>query len=168
MSDVIPKDIEPAFPVHVPRDQVRSKLLELLGLDETPKEIDFAEGTTQEEAGIRVTQLTYANSLGETVPGILMTPPNASSQKLPGVVCIPGTGGSAEMVEDQQFYLAEAPKRYAGRLGHANWHDAASRRWRFRLKGASPDALTSKVGILKESFSRRMAAHRWESSSKKR
>ena len=109
MSDVIPKDIEPAFPVHVPRDKVRSKLLELLGLDEIPKEIDFAEGTTQEEAGIRVTQLTYANSLGETVPGILMTPLNASDQKLPGVVCIPGTGGSAGMVADQQFYLAEAP-----------------------------------------------------------
>ncbi len=109
MSDVIPKDIEPAFPIHVPRDKVRSKLLELLGLDEIPKEIDFAEGTTQEEAGIRVTQLTYANSLGETVPGILMTPPNLSSQKLPSVVCIPGTGGSAEMVADQQFYLAEAP-----------------------------------------------------------
>ena len=109
MSDVIPKDIQPAFPVHVPRDEVRSKLLELLGLDEIPKEIDFTEGTTQEEAGLRVTQLTYANSLGETVPGILMTPPDASSQKLPGVVCIPGTGGSAEMVADQQFYLAEAP-----------------------------------------------------------
>ena len=64
-----------------PRDKVRSKLLELLGLDEIPKEIDFAEGTTREEEGIRVTQLTYVNSLGETVPGIIMTPLNASSQK---------------------------------------------------------------------------------------
>ena len=109
MSDLIPKDIQPAFPAHVPKDAVRSKLLELLGLDEIPKEVDFTEGTTQEEAGIRVTQLTYTNSLGETVPGILITPLNASDQKLPGVVCIPGTGGSAEMVADQQFYLAEAP-----------------------------------------------------------
>ena len=109
MSEIIPKDIRPAFPVHVPKDAVRSKLLELLGLDEIPKEVSFAEGTTWEEEGIRVTQLTYANSLGETVPGILMTPLNASDQKLPGVVCVPGTGGSAEMVADQQFYLAEAP-----------------------------------------------------------
>ena len=109
MSNVIPKDIRPAFPVHVPQDRVRSKLLELLGLDEIPKEVNFTKGTTQEEEDIRVTQLTYANSLGETVPGILMTPLNASSQKLPGVVCVPGTGGSAEMVADQQFYLAEAP-----------------------------------------------------------
>ena len=86
MSDVIPKDIRPAFPVPVSKDAVRSKLLELLGLDEIPKEVDFAEGTTQEEQGIRVTQLTYVNSLGETVPGIIMTPLNASGKKLPGVV----------------------------------------------------------------------------------
>ena len=37
MSSIIPKDIRPAFPVHVPKDAVRSKLLELLGLDEIPK-----------------------------------------------------------------------------------------------------------------------------------
>ena len=84
MSSIIPKGIRPTFPVHVPKDAVCSKLLELLGLDEIPKEVDFAEGTTREEGGIRVTQLTYVNSLGETVPGIIMMPLNASSQKLPG------------------------------------------------------------------------------------
>ena len=109
MSSIIPKDIRPAFPVHVPKDAVRSKLLELLGLDEIPKEVDFAEGTTWEEEGIRVTQLTYVNSLGETVPGIIMTPLNASSQKLPGVVCVPGTGGSAQKIAHQRFYLEEDP-----------------------------------------------------------
>ena len=109
MSNVIPKDIRPAFPVHVPQDRVRSKLLELLGLDEIPKEVNFTKGTTQEEEDIRITQLTYANSLGETVPGILMTPLNASSQKLPGVVCVPGTGGSAQKIAHQLFYLEEDP-----------------------------------------------------------
>ncbi len=116
MSDVIPKGIRPAFPAHVPKDAVRSKLLELLGLDEIPKEVDFSEGTTQvldsqhgEEVRIRVTQLTYANSLGEAVPGFIMTPLNGSNKKLPGVVCIPGTGGSAEQIAHQQFYQAEDP-----------------------------------------------------------
>ena len=109
MSKVIPKDIRPTFPVDVPKDAVRSKLLELLGLDEIPKTVDFAEGTTREEEGLRVTQLTYTNSLGETVPGILMTSLNPSSQKLPGVVCVPGTGGSAEKIAHQQFYLEEDP-----------------------------------------------------------
>ena len=44
MSNIIPKDIRPAFPVDVPKDAVRSKLLELLGLDEIPKEVDFTAG----------------------------------------------------------------------------------------------------------------------------
>jgi dienelactone hydrolase len=109
MSDVIPKDLRPAFPVHVPKDAVRSKLLALLGLDAIPQEVDFTERGTQEEEGIRVTELTYANSIGETVPGVIMTPLNASGQKLPGIVCVPGTGGSAEKIAHQQFYLAEDP-----------------------------------------------------------
>ena len=90
MPDVIPKDLQPAFSVNVPKDAVRSKLLALLGLDEIPQEVDLTEGTTQEEADIRVAQLTYTNSLGETVPGVLMTPLDASDQELPGVVCVPG------------------------------------------------------------------------------
>ena len=109
MSDVIPKDLRPAFPVHVPKDAVRSKLLELLGLDEIPKEVDFTEGTTREEEDIRITRLRYKNSLGETVPGIIMTPLKASSQKLPGIVCVPGTGGSAQKIAHQRFYLEGDP-----------------------------------------------------------
>ena len=109
MSNVIPQDTRPAFPVGVPKGAVRSKLLELLGLDEIPTKVDFTADETQAEEDIRVTQLTYANSLGETVPGILMTPLNSSSQKLPGVVCVPGTGGSAEKIAHQQFYLEENP-----------------------------------------------------------
>ena len=109
MSSVIPKDLRSAFPVHVPKDAVRSKLLELLGLDEIPKEVDFTEGTTCEKEDIRITRLRYKNSLGETVPGIMMIPLNASSQKLPGVVCVPGTGGSAEKIAHQRFHLAEDP-----------------------------------------------------------
>ena len=97
MSNIIPKDIRPAFPVHVPKDAVRSKLLALLGLDEIPEEVDFTEEVTQEGEGIRVTQLTYANTLDETVPGIIMTPLNVPGQKLPSVVCVPGTGGSADV-----------------------------------------------------------------------
>ena len=38
MSKVIPKDIRPTFSVDVPKNAVRSKLLELLGLDEVSKE----------------------------------------------------------------------------------------------------------------------------------
>ena len=53
MSHVIPKGIRPAFPVDVPKDAVRSKLLELLGLDENQTvtalalACTFAGGTTE-------------------------------------------------------------------------------------------------------------------------
>lgn len=109
MRDVIPKDLRPAFPVDVPKDAVHPKLLELLGLGDIPQEVDFTERRTQEEGGIRVTQLTYLNSLGETVPGVIMTPLNGQNEKLPGVICVPGTGGSAEKIAHQQFYLEEDP-----------------------------------------------------------
>jgi dienelactone hydrolase len=103
MSGVIPADIQPAFPVTVPRDQVRAKLLELLGLDEIPGEVDCDAKTPRDEDGIRITRLTYLNSLGEKVPGILMVPLEAPADKLPGVVCIPGTSGSAAEVADSVF-----------------------------------------------------------------
>lgn len=104
MNRRIPKDIRPGFPVNIPQDAVHPKLLELLGMDEVPKDVDFTVGTTKEENEICVAQVTYQNSLGETVPGILMRPLDTPSQKLPGVVCIPGTSGSAERVAHPQFY----------------------------------------------------------------
>ena len=167
MSDVIPKDLRPAFPVDVPKDAVRSKLLELLGLDEIPIEVDFTEGTTREEEGIRVTQLTYANSLGETVPGILMTPLNASSQKLPGVVSIPGTGGSAQKIAHQRFYLEDDPP---GML--IGWARELARRGFATLAISPKGSVTRRPSIehwnLEENSSRLTVVHRWASSSKKR
>ena len=52
MSNVIPKDLRLVFPVDVPKDAVRSKLLVLLGLDEIPKAVDFREEITEEAEGI--------------------------------------------------------------------------------------------------------------------
>ena len=103
MSDIVPKDIQPAFPVDVPRDAVRSKLLELLGMDEIPSDVDFTKGPTKEEDGLHVTAVTFENSLGETVPGILILPLDAPEQKLPGIVCIPGTSGSADEAAHPRF-----------------------------------------------------------------
>ena len=103
MSDIVPKDIQPAFPVDVPRDTVRSKLLELLGMDEIPSDVDFTKGPTKEEDSLHVTAVTFENSLGETVPRILILPLDAPEQKLPGLVCIPGTSSSAEEAAHPRF-----------------------------------------------------------------
>jgi len=103
MSGIIPAEIQPAFPLPVPQDQVRAKLLELLGIEEIPSEVDFTAGQTRDEDGIRLTHLSYQNSLGEKVPGILMLPLETPKDKLPGVVCIPGTSGSAAEAADPVF-----------------------------------------------------------------
>ena len=105
-NDVIPKEIAPAFPEPVRGENVRAKLLELLGLDKLPgpSDVDFTvRETSVDEDGIRWTALTYRNSFGEGVPGIIMMPADTPARELPGVVCIPGTGGSAEEVADPRF-----------------------------------------------------------------
>ena len=106
MSNIVPKDLKPAFPEPFRGDGVRPKLLEILGMDAVPGPADVsftAIDATDDREGIRRTKVTYRNSLGEDVPGIMMLPTVAPPDPLPGVVCIPGTGGSAEEVADSDF-----------------------------------------------------------------
>ena len=103
MSGIVPADLRPAFPEPVAKAQVRDKLLELLGLEELPKEVDFTIGEAREEEGLSLCRVSFPNSLGELVPGILMLPLAAPAAKRPGVVCIPGTSGTAAEVADPQL-----------------------------------------------------------------
>ncbi len=102
MVNIIPKDIRPAYHVPVEREAVHAKLLELLGIEAIPHSVDYTTAATREEDGILVTGVKYSNSLGETVPGILMVLED-SEGRLPGVVCISGTSGSAERVANRSF-----------------------------------------------------------------
>ncbi|MEE2657125.1 MAG: hypothetical protein VX733_01395 [Candidatus Latescibacterota bacterium] len=104
---MIPPDIQPSHPIDFPDDEVREKLLELLGLTEVPAAVDFtSEALEESQEGIRSQTISYANSLGETVPGILMTPLDRAADAIPGVVCVSGTGGSAQRVAEH-FYRSE-------------------------------------------------------------
>ena len=110
MTDSIPRDIRPAFPVEVPRDGVGAKFRELIGLDEIPVEVDFTVGATHEEEGLRLTRLTYPNCLRETISATVLEPLAARSGALPGAVCMPGTGSSAEEVIDKRLYRPKPPE----------------------------------------------------------
>jgi dienelactone hydrolase len=104
VNEHIPRDIRPAFPQSLAPSQIQTKLLELLGLEDVPDEIEYEIEWTREEEGLRLTGLTYRNCLGESVPGILATPPHEGLNSLPAVVCVPGTSGTAERVAGPRFY----------------------------------------------------------------
>ena len=99
----VPASIKPAFPQPVVGEGVRPKLLELLGLDDLPTDVDFTIDSSREEGGLHVSSVRFANSLGETVPGILCVPQDKRGKGLPGVVCVPGTSRSAETVAAPHF-----------------------------------------------------------------
>ena len=105
MNQLVPNGIEPVYMRDVPESAVRSKLLELLGVEETPECDDFVmEPAEETRDGLLVSRVTYPNSLGETVPAILSLPAGAPAASLAGVVCLPGSTGGAERVAHPHFY----------------------------------------------------------------
>ena len=101
----IPRDIRPAYPNPLRGQDIRPKVLELLGLGELPTAVAFKEETSDTTSdGLSVTTLSFQNSLGEAVPGILIIPDGAATGSLPGVVCMPGTGGDAARMTEARFY----------------------------------------------------------------
>ena len=104
----IPEDVTPAYASPVGADEVRSKLMELLGLESVPTETDFTAEPSTVEDGVRLRRLRFSNSMGETVQAVLCAPVEADGP-LPGVVCIPGTGGTAESITRALFDRPDEP-----------------------------------------------------------
>ena len=106
VSNPLPKDIQPAFPREVPLGEVRKKLLELLGLDDLPKVVDFTIEDVQKNDEVASTRVSYTNSLAETLSAVIIAP-QSHSRKLPGVVCMHGTSGRIEKVIADELRLEE-------------------------------------------------------------
>ena len=104
----IPGDLTPSFASPVAGAEVRPKLMELLGLESVPTDTDFTAEPSEIEDGVRLQRLRFANSMGETVPAVLCAPVEADGP-LPGVVCVPGTGGSAESITRALFNRPDEP-----------------------------------------------------------
>ncbi len=98
MTNPLPRGIRPAFPRETPAGQVRAQFLELLGVDRIPGEVDAAAETVAEDGVHRELRLSYANSLGETLTGTALVPLDPSGDRVPGVVCMHGTGGTTANV----------------------------------------------------------------------
>ena len=105
MKPLVPVDIKPSNPVEVPRDRIREKLWELLGLENDRPAVDFTIGReTITEENLRMFPVSYENSLGDTVSGIVLASKGKTAGSRPGIVCMPGTSGSAERVTDLRFF----------------------------------------------------------------
>ncbi len=98
MTNPLPPGIRPAFPRDTPSGQVRARFLELLGMDRIPGEVDATAETVAEDGVHRELRLSYANSLGETLTGTALVPLDPSGDRIPGVVCMHGTGGTTANV----------------------------------------------------------------------
>ena len=110
MSEAVPRNIRPAFPIDVAREDVRSKFQEILGIDEIPTELDFDLGTSWEEDGLKFTQIKYPTYTNEIINATVAVPLDLQGARLPGVVGMPGTGSSSEEVLHRTLYRPK-PKR---------------------------------------------------------
>ena len=147
MANPLPREIRPAFPQQIAGDQVCAKLSEILGLDRLPGAVDFAVEETERQGDLVSTRVAYANSLGETLAAVVLTP--VSADAVPGVVCMHGTSGSIERVIGDELRL-EAP---GGQL--LGWGRALAQR------GYATISIS-----LKGSVVRRGTAEAWESEAK--
>ena len=98
MANPLPRDIRPAFPQAIPAEQARAKLLEVLGLDRLPEAVDFTTDAESDDGVNREIRVSYSNSLGETLTATILAPIHPVTDRMPGVVCMHGTGGSVENV----------------------------------------------------------------------
>ena len=107
---IVPESITPAFAEPVRGSAVRPKLRELLGVEHLPGAggvslLETARG--DEPDGVSWRKGTFENVLGDSVPAIVLLPTSAAAAAagplLPGVVCVPGTGGSAEETADARL-----------------------------------------------------------------
>jgi dienelactone hydrolase len=103
------------YPVSVADEEVQARFCELLGLLDVPGPGSVPVDVGESEAGadgVRVTPLRFRNELDEVVPCILMRLAGAGGE-LAGIVCMPGTGGSAEQISGERLHR---PLRHRGPL----------------------------------------------------
>ena len=102
-------------PVPVADEEVRARFSELLGLLDVPGPgsvpAELGESETGAD-GVTVTPLRFRNELDEVVPCILMRSAGAGDE-LGGIVCMPGTGGTAELISEERLHR---PLRHRGPL----------------------------------------------------
>jgi len=126
INQKIPKGLKPAYQQYIAPENVREKLLEILGIEKLPKNISFDVNKPKENQGLIEYKVKYQNSLSEKIEAIVITPITNQSKSLAGIVCMGGTSATKESITDENFYRPHAKKgqlfgwaRELARLGYA-------------------------------------------------
>ena len=105
-APAVSRNIQPAFPVDLPLNQVPEKFRELIGLDHIPERVDFTlgeAGDEEQEEGLRESRITFSNYLGEAISARFIRPREPSGP-LAGLVCMNGTGSTADHVAHERYH----------------------------------------------------------------
>ena len=152
MTKTIPHNIEPAFPVDLPLTQVPGKFRELIGLEDIPERVAFTLRKVrdgEQEAGLHESRITFPNYLGEVISARFIRP-RAPSGPLAGLVCMNGTGSTADQVAHERCHR---PRPDAGPL--FGWGRELARRGYAMLTFTPKGAET-----------RRITLERWEQENR--
>ena len=122
----IPKGLTPAYKKNIASKNVREKLLEVLGIEELPRNIHFDVSKPIEKEELIEYTVKYQNSLSEKIEAIVITPITNSPNSLAGIVCMGGTAATKESITHKKFYRPHPNKgqlfgwaRQLARLGYA-------------------------------------------------
>ncbi len=88
---------------------VRVRMERLLGLSpqKTPPKVEILK--TSEEGDVVIEDLRFQADADNWVPAMIVKP-RAASQKLPAIICLPGTSGTRQHLTDAQLRLTEFPR----------------------------------------------------------
>jgi dienelactone hydrolase len=101
--------LEPISTTAQKQASVRVRMERLLGLlpRKAPPKIEVLR--TSEEADVVLEDLRFQADHDNWVPAIVVKPRNAS-QKLPAIICLPGTSGTRQHLTDTRLHLTEFPR----------------------------------------------------------
>ena len=126
INQKIPKGLKPTYQQNIAPEKVREKLLEILGIEELPTNINFNVAKPKENEPLIEYKIKYQNSLSEKIEATVITPITNQPNKLAGIVCMGGTAATKESITNEKFYRPHPNKgqlfgwaRELARLGYA-------------------------------------------------
>lgn len=106
---LIPESIKAKYPVFSTEDDVRDRLLEVLGVGEIPEKVEYkVERTHITNDGLIIHNIIFFNSLEEPINATICAPMSFENNLKVGVVCLPGSNGSDKEIAYKDFYRENA------------------------------------------------------------